>query len=403
MRTSTTLACEPRMPGFLVEVLPGLLETNCATGILNRLMPYSKLPISSSSSHRALAPLSSLTTLVTTLLSASTLPLIRKQMRAPPPVSNKLPTSPCPRYCPTKTKPSKQPVSPRRRDLIGCFAFLCRLPILAPTGRPIIMVPVHPRPSMPLSVMPPTLRMMTLPLHILLPLPLCNSRTLPLGLETSDAQLQNPPPLLLQMFKAGCRLEQFGCTHRRNTNFLEPTLLFSPPLLENHFFGHISLDQLITLLASHPYDTQALQTAVQQFRASKRAKIDVAPIPRQPPPCGPPPPPAPSAPASPQAPKPPPPLPFSPAVPVPPPLPSTTPTSHSITATVPSSPDIPDPSPRSRAPRHGGIRTTFLQNSFPYVMPLGYLKLELNLSALQALLLFSHSRNSNRPLPFPGY
>ena len=34
----------------------------------------------------------------------------------------------------------------------------------------------------------------------------------------------------------------------------------APPLLENHFFGHISLDQLITLIASHPYDTQALQT-----------------------------------------------------------------------------------------------------------------------------------------------
>ena len=85
----------------------------------------------------------------------------------------------------------------KQRDLIGCFAFLCHLPTLAPTGgshllRPIIMVPVHPRPSMPLSVIPPTLRMMTLLLHILLPLPLCNSRTLPLGLETSDAQLQSP-------------------------------------------------------------------------------------------------------------------------------------------------------------------------------------------------------------------
>ena len=204
------------------------------------------------------ASLSSLTILVTTLLSSSTLTLIRKQMRVPPPVSNKLPTSPCPRYCPTKTKPSKQPVSPRRmdtsphspslyslnlrhlskqRDLIGYFAFLCRLLILAPTGasrllRPIIMVPVHPRPSMRLSVMPPNLRMMTLPLHILLPLPLCNSRTLSPGLVTSDAQLQNPPPLLLQMFKAGCGLEQFGCTHRRNINFLEPTLLFSPPSLK---------------------------------------------------------------------------------------------------------------------------------------------------------------------------
>ena len=31
-----------------------------------------------------------------------------------------------------------------------------------------------------------------------------------------------------------------------------------PPLLESHFFGHISLDQLIPLLSSHPPDPQAL-------------------------------------------------------------------------------------------------------------------------------------------------
>ena len=48
-----------------------------------------------------------------------------------------------------------------------------------------------------------------------------------------------------------------------------------PPLLESHFFGHISLDQLISLLSSHPSDPQALQTAIQQFRASKRAKVEV--------------------------------------------------------------------------------------------------------------------------------
>ena len=113
--------------------------------------------------------------------------------------------------------------------------WVLHLPTLAPTGgshllRPTIMVPVHPRPSMPLSVMPPTLRMMTLLPHILLPLPLCNSRTLPLCLETSDAQLQSPPPLLLQMFKPGCMLEQSCCTHTRNINFLEPTLHSpSPP------------------------------------------------------------------------------------------------------------------------------------------------------------------------------
>ena len=48
-----------------------------------------------------------------------------------------------------------------------------------------------------------------------------------------------------------------------------------PPLLESHFFGHISLDQLIPLLSSHPSDPQALQAAIQQFRASKRAKVEV--------------------------------------------------------------------------------------------------------------------------------
>ena len=117
-----------------------------------------------------------------------------------------------------------------------------------------------------------------------------------------------------------------------------------PPLLESHFFGHISLDQLIPLLSSHPSDPQALQAAIQQFRASKRAKVEVAQIPRQPPP----------DPMSPH-PKPPPPLPHSPGVPVPPPDPSTAPTSHSVTTTFPSFPHIevlvPDPSPRSRTPR----------------------------------------------------
>ena len=81
-----------------------------------------------------------------------------------------------------------------------------------------------------------------------------------------------------------------------------------PPLLESHFFGHISLDQLIPLLSTPSPDPQALQTAIQQFRASKRAKVEVAQIPRQPPPCGPPPPPAPPDPTSPR-PQPPPPSP----------------------------------------------------------------------------------------------
>ena len=50
-----------------------------------------------------------------------------------------------------------------------------------------------------------------------------------------------------------------------------------------------------------------------------------------------------------------PPLLHSPGVPVPPPHPSNAPTSHSVTTTFPSFPDIevmvPDPSPRSRTPR----------------------------------------------------
>ena len=127
-----------------------------------------------------------------------------------------------------------------------------------------------------------------------------------------------------------------------------------PTLLESHFFGHISLDQLIPLLSTPSPDPQALQTAIQQFRASKRAKVEVAQIPRQPPPCGPPPPPAPPDPTSPR-PQPPPPLPHSPSVPVPPPDTSSTPISHIVTTTFPSFPHVevlvPDPTPRSRTPR----------------------------------------------------
>ena len=66
MHTSTTLVCVPLMPDYQVEVLPAWLATNYAIGTLYRLMLYSKLPISLSSSHRVLAPLSSLTTPVTT-------------------------------------------------------------------------------------------------------------------------------------------------------------------------------------------------------------------------------------------------------------------------------------------------------------------------------------------------
>ena len=137
-----------------------------------------------------------------------------------------------------------------------------------------------------------------------------------------------------------------------------------PPLLESH-----CLDQLIPLLSTPSPDHQALQTAIQQFRASKRAKVEVAQIPRQPPPCGPPPPPAPPDPTSPH-PQPPPPLPHSPSVPVPPPDTSSTPISHSVTTTFPSFPHIevpvPDPTPRSRTPR----RDT--DPPFPTLIPDGH-------------------------------
>ena len=125
-------------------------------------------------------------------------------------------------------------------------------------------------PLMPLFVMRPTLHTMTPLLHTPTPLPLCNSRTLPLGLGTSDAQLQNPLPLLHQMSNAGYSLALSDCTHRPSINFLAPTLLISLHSL-NHLVGHISLDQLIALLSSHPSDPQALHAAVQHFRASKRA------------------------------------------------------------------------------------------------------------------------------------
>ena len=132
-------------------------------------------------------------------------------------------------------------------------------------------------------------------------------------------------------------------------NFLGPILLISPPSLKAISLVTSAWINLSPLLSSHPPDPQALQA-----RASKRAKVEVAQIPRQPPPCGPPPPPAPPDPMSPH-PKPPPPLPHSPGVPVPPPHPSNAPTSHSVTTTFPSFPDIevmvPDPSPRSRTPR----------------------------------------------------
>ena len=75
-----------------------------------------------------------------------------------------------------------------------------------------------------------------------------------------------------------------------------------PPPIEKYFFGQISLDQLILLLDNAPNDPGALQQAVHNFRSSKRARIDVASIPRQP--VTQPPPPPFSPPTSPQPPPP---------------------------------------------------------------------------------------------------
>ena len=163
-----------------------------------------------------------------------------------------------------------------QRDLIGFYAFPSHPPILFPTDvspplPPTTMAPAHLKPLTLLSATLPIFHTMTQFLHTLKPLPLCNSRTQPLGSETSDALLQNPPLLLHRMSKPGYSQAPLDCTPRLSINFLGPIFPTSP-LLESHFFGHISLDQLIPLLSSHSPDPQALQTAIQQFRASKRAK-----------------------------------------------------------------------------------------------------------------------------------
>ena len=239
-------------------MLPAWLATNYAIGIPYHPTLCSKLLISSSSSHPALAPLSSLTTPVITPRSSNFLPLMRPQMRAPQPVSNKSPTFPCPPYSPTNLTPSLEPEQRRRkvtslplpslyllnlkhlfnqRDLIGFYAFPCHPPILVPTDaspplHPTIMAPAHLKPLTLLSIMLPIFHTMTHFLHTLTQLPLCNSRTQPLGLETSDAPLQNPPLLLHRISKTGYIQAPFDCTPRRSINFLGPILLISPPSLK---------------------------------------------------------------------------------------------------------------------------------------------------------------------------
>ena len=231
------------------------------------------------------------------------------------------------------------------------------------------MAPAHLKPLTLLSATLPIFHTMTQFLHTLKQLPLCNSRTQPLGSETSAAPLQNP----LSSSIGYPNLVQSGAIRLHSQTEYQlfgANIPHLPSLLESHFFGHISLDQLIPLLSSHSPDPQALQTAIQQFRASKRAKVEVAQIPRQPPPCGLPPPPAPPDPMSPH-PQPPPPLPHSPGVPVPPPDTSSAPIFHSVTTTFPSfrhiEVPVPDPTPRSRAPRRDTdpLFSTLIPDSHP--------------------------------------
>ena len=68
-----------------------------------------------------------------------------------------------------------------------------------------------------------------IPSHTLTQLSLYNSGTQPLGLETSDAPLQNPLLPLHRMSKVGCSQAPFDYTPRLSINFLEPILLIFPP------------------------------------------------------------------------------------------------------------------------------------------------------------------------------
>ena len=153
-----------------------------------------------------------------------------------------------------------------------------------------------------------------------------------------------PPPDVQRWLQSGAiRL------HSQGINFLEPTLFISL-----HSLKTISLATSVWTNSSryfHPIPLIPRLCTPPSSNLSKRAKVEVAQIPRQPPPCGPPPAPAPPDPMSPHAPKPPPLRPHSPAVPVPPPHPSNPPTSHSVTTTFPSFPGIevavPDPSSQS--------------------------------------------------------
>ena len=216
------------------------------------------------------------------------------------------------------------------------------------------MAPAHLKPLTLLSATRPIFHTMTQFLHTLKQLPLCNSRTQPLSSETSDALLQNPPLLLHRMSKPGYSQALLDCTLRMSINFLGPIFPTSPPLLESHFFGHISLDQsspscphlLLIIRPCRPPSNnfEHLSALKLRLHRSHANPLHVVPLPLL----------LPRIPRH-HTPQPPPPLPHSPSVPVPPPDTSSTPISHSVTTTFPSFPHIevpvPDPTPRSRTPR----------------------------------------------------
>ena len=84
----------------------------------------------------------------------------------------------------------------------------------------------------------------------------------------------------------------------------------------------------------------------------------------------------------------------------PPPFPSTTPTSHTIIATIPSSPDIPGPSPRSRAPRRDTdplFAELIPVRNAPWAPQAGVEPV--GAAALQALLLFVLPLQGQQPTP----
>ena len=276
-----------------MEVLPAWLETNYAIGTLYRPMSYSKLPISLSSSHRALAPLSSLTTLVK--FSPSDAPTDEGPTACVKQVAN----FPLPSLLPNQNETLHTARAAAVEGYLSAFTIplLAEPETLIQTARLnwVLRFPLPPPNSAPTDVSP-----LLRPYHY-------GPRT-PQALDAAIRHAANftyddPPPThphtsaFMQLPDPATR---FGDIRRPTTEPPSPpppdvqrwlqsgairlhsqaeyqlfgaNIAHLPPLLENHFFGHISLDQLITLLSSHPSDPQALHAAVQQFRASKKARL----------------------------------------------------------------------------------------------------------------------------------